>query len=136
MKGEKAETPYSIFLSTARCADCVLSKYGMGTLKVEGLSEDSYSVSPASSGFVVNIKLPSLSFSVSGVPPPASWKIASDDVERFSHLNLDIAYLTTADAESLDGILGATGRNVVPTEEENKKYEASQFVSEEVLAQL
>ena len=53
-----------------------------------------------------------------------------------AHLNLDIQYLSTADENSLRGLLGITARGVIPTEDEISKFAADKFVDESILAQL
>ena len=157
VKGEANKAPFSIFLSVDKCDDCMLSKHNLGTLKIEGLQEENYKVQQVSTGFTVSFTLPFLEFTITGVPPPESWKIAPAEMVRqphlfiflarwilmgtvlqakFSHLNLDIAYLSTADASTLGGILGVTGRDVVPSNVNSGDFEASKFVSEEVLAQV
>lgn len=136
VKGEANKAPFSIFLSVDKCDDCLLSKHNLGTLKLEGLQEENYKIQQVSTGFTVSFTLPFLEFSITGVPPPESWKIAAAEMAKFSHLNLDIAYLSTADASTLGGILGVTGRDVVPSNVDSGDFEASRFVSEEVLAQV
>lgn len=70
------------------------------------------------------------------VPPPASWGLGANEEDEYTHLNIAVGRLQTSDAEKLQGVLGITANNRYPSNAEPEKYEASQFVDEELTTLL